>query len=199
MADQNQEQEKEQLEQQKMQQQGQQPVYNSGPLGAENQPTLSDEKLQPVQDGGIPQNAIGIADGQYDALDPVGNAEITFEQGNYKQIVGLPQLVTGKVAELVQTLVPLIEISLIELMGSTSMYKRAVGQCIPSFDQQGKISINFTFQYVVEKFIGQDIELEAIQHDANYILDRIKPCQAANITKCEINVSEGTVTIMGTI
>jgi len=167
-------------------------------LGPQDQPAMTDEKMQPVQDGAIPQNSQGITQGQFDALDPIGNAEIKFEQGNYQTILGLPKVVSDKTAQLMQTFVPLIEVSLIELLGSNSMYKRSMGQCQPSFDNQGKISIEFTFQYQVEQWIGQDISLEAIQHDANYILNKLKPVKA-NISKCEINVTDGSLTIMGTI
>jgi len=168
------------------------------PLDQDNQPVLTDEKFMPVQDGAVPQDSQGITQGQYDALDPIGNAQIKFAQGNYQTVMGLPKVINDKTAQLTQTLVPLIEVAMIELLGSNSMYKRAVGQCQPAFDNQGKISIEFTFQYSVESWIGMDIDVTAIQHDANYVLEKIKPCKA-NITKCEIAVDEGTLTIMGTI
>ena len=172
--------------------------HSPEPLGDKNQPVLTDEKFMPVQDGGVPQNAAGIASGQFDALDPVGQAEIKYEQGNFEQVKGLPKVAADKTAQLTQTLVPLIEVAMIELLGSNTMYRRTMGNCQPAFDDKGQISIEFNFQYVVESWIGQDIELEAIQHDANYILEKIKPVKA-NISKCEISVSDGLLTIMGTI
>jgi len=172
--------------------------FNPHPIDDNNQPKLTDEQLTPVRDGAVPQNAEGIASGQFDALDPVGNAEIKFNQGNYQTIMGLPKVAADKVAQLVQTLVPLLEISMIELLGANNLYQRALGQCMPSFDSQGKMGIEFTFQYIVEQWIGQDIDQQAIQHDANYVLERIKPVKA-NITKCEINVGEGTLIVMGSI
>jgi len=172
--------------------------YETQPLDKENQPELKDEQNQVLTDGAMPQNSEGIAAGQFDALDPVGNANIKFDQGNYQTVMGLPKITADKTAQLVQTFVPLIEVALIELLGSNSMYRRTLGQCQPAFDNQGKISIEFTFQYTIDQWIGMDIPLEAIQHDANYILEKVKPCKA-NITKCEISVADGLFTIQGTI
>jgi len=179
-------------------QQNNQYPFNPKPLGPENQPSLTDEKMMPVRDGDIPQNAAGVTQGQFDALDPVGTPDLAFAQGNYNQMVGLPQLVGQKIAQLTQTLVPLIEVAMIELLGSNTMYRRQLGQCMPSFDQAGNMVIGFTFQYFVEHWVGQDVDLQAIQHDSNYILSRVQP-SGANLTKCEIDCGEGALTIMGSI
>ena len=197
MADQNEEKENEEQEEQENPQ-TQQPPHQGAPLTPENEPPLTDEMAMPVQDGGIPQNASGVSSGQYDALDPVGNANIKFDQGNYQQIAGLPKVTADKIAQLMQTFVPLVEVALIELLGSNVMYKRTLGQCMPAFDNQGKLSIEFTFQYVIEQWIGTDIQYDAIQHDANYVLEKVKPVKA-NISKCEIDCTNGQLTLMGTI
>jgi hypothetical protein len=172
--------------------------YNENPNTPETIPPLKDQANVPIQDGAIPQDAAGIAAGSYDPLNPIGNAEIKFEQGNYNTIAGLPKVTADKVAELTQTFIPLIEVSLVELLGTSNNYQRTLAQCVPGFDNQGKINIEFTFQYTITSWIGSDIETTAIQHDANYILDKIKPV-GANITKCEISVSNGLLTIMGSL
>jgi hypothetical protein len=172
--------------------------YNENPNTPETIPPLKDPANIPVQDGAIPQDAEGVAAGTYDALDPVGNANIKFDQGNYNTITGLPKVTGDKVAELMQTFVPLIEVSLIELLGNSNQYQRRLAQCAPSFDNQGKLSIEFTFQYGVTSWIGQDIDKTAIQHDANYVLDKLRPVNAT-ISKCEIDTGDGILTIMGVI
>lgn len=78
------------------------------------------------------------------------------------------------------------------------MYTRQLAQVSPSFDNEAKLSLEFTFQYVVQSWIGTDIDEKAIQHDSTYILNRIRPTQA-NITKCEINCNSGDLTIMGSL
>jgi len=174
------------------------PPYNQNPLGPENQPALKDEKMMPVRDGDVPMNAEGITAGEYDALSPYGDGDIKFESGNWSQIMGLPQLVQQKVQQLTNTFVPLIEVAMIELMGDSKSYKRTMGSCAPSFDQQGNMSIGFTFQYTVNSWVGQDISQEAIQHDSVYVLERIKPT-GVNISKTEIDTSDGVLTIQGSL
>jgi len=158
---------------------------------------LSDENFKPVQDGGIPQNSEGITQGEYDSLNGTGVEQVSFNQGNFNQVMGYPKLVNDKVVSLTRTIVPLIEIALIELLGSNQLYQRQSGQCNLSF-QNNQLLISFAFTYIVNNFIGTDIEMEAIQHDSNYILNRIRPTHA-NITKCEIDTENGQVIIMGTI
>jgi hypothetical protein len=158
---------------------------------------LSNDKFEPVQDGNIPQNSEGITSGQYDALNATGQEQIVFQNGNYKQVVGYPKLVQDKITSLTQTFVPLIEVALIELLGNSQMYQRQTGDVVMSF-QNNQLAISFTFVYVVNNFIGTDIDLSAIQHDSNYILMKIKQ-SGANITKCEISTESGQITIMGSL
>jgi hypothetical protein len=190
--DQNQEDEQKEEEQEQIIQQS---INGDGQV-AEEVP-LSDDKFVPVEDGNIPQNSQGITSGQYDALNGTGFENISFEQGNFNQVMGYPQLVSDKVASLTRTLVPLIEVALIELLGNNQNYKRQSGQCAMSF-QNNQLALSFSFIYVVNGWIGTDIAMEDIQHDSNYVLNRIRPV-GANITKCEIDTESGTLTIMGTM
>jgi hypothetical protein len=161
------------------------------------QVALSDENFTPCSDGAVPQNSEGVTAGQFDSAAGNGQEQIVFNQGNFNQVMGYPKLVTDKVASLTQTLVPLIEISLIELLGSSQLYRRETGQCAISF-QNNQLSISFTFIYIVNNFIGTDIDQESISHDANYILNKIRPTNA-NITKCSVDTGNGEVIVQGTI
>lgn len=169
------------------------------PLTGNNQPPLTDERAIPQQDGAIPQYAAGISSGQYDALDPIGKTVLSFEKGNFNVLNSLPQLVSSKTSQITQTLIPIIEVALIELLGSNTMYRRSLAQFFPAFDVQGKLNIEFVFNYTVESFIGQDIPVESIQNDANYILQKLQMFKEASITKCEINCNDGLVTIKGSL
>jgi hypothetical protein len=173
-----------------------QPSLHGQPNMQQNVP-LSNEKFEPVQDGNIPQNSEGITSGQYDALKGNGTEQVSFQNGNFNQVLGYPKIVSDKITSLTQTFVPLIEVALIELLGNNQMYQRETGECVLSF-QNNQILISFNFIYVVNNFIGTDIDQAAIAHDANYVLNRIKP-SGANITKCEISTEAGTINIMGTM
>lgn len=169
----------------------------SGQEGYSDKTPLSNEKFEPINDGNIPQNSEGITSGEYEALENVGSSDLSFEEGNFNLLKEWPELLNSKIALLNQTFIPLVEVSLIELLGSSSLYQRKFGQCAVAFNNN-QASISFSFIYSVSNWIGIDIDLPAIQHDSNYVLNKIRPV-GANITKVEIDTTEGTLTIAGTI
>lgn len=160
---------------------------------------MTDMRFEPVKDGAIPIDSSGITKNQYDALNPVGDAGINFETGNFSN--GLSSLKNSiiKAEQFIQkTFVPLIEVALIELMGSSNSYQRKNAVITPSFDNGANVVVNFKFIYSVSLWIGTDIKPEAIQHDSTYIMNRIGVA-GADISKCEIDCSDGTLTIVGAI
>jgi hypothetical protein len=167
------------------------------PIPADGQPPLSDMANQPLSDGDIPINSQGIASGQINALDPNGFANITFEQGNYQQIKGSPKTIQNKVVVFTQTFVPLIEVALIELLGSTNMYLRQSGNCEPVFEDNGQFFIDFTLIYVIDSWISMDVDPDAIKSDANYILQKLQTLKGINLSQVTIDTTEGTLTIAG--
>lgn len=169
---------------------------NGEPNASQSVP-LSNEEFEPVEDGAIPQNSEGVVSGQFDNLNGIGNAQIAFKQGNYNQIMGYPQQISDKLSVFTQTFIPLIEVSLIELLGSNQLYQRESAQCMPSF-QNNQMLLSGTLIYSVNNWIGTDIDQTAIAHDSQYVYNRIKP-SGVNITKCEISTEAGTLTIMFTL
>ena len=168
----------------------------SGQEGLTNQVPLTDEKYEPISDGNIPQNSQGITRGVYDSLNAVGSEQLEFEKGNFPMVLGLPNMVNDKVESFSKTFIPLVEVALIELLGSNQLYTRDTCQCDVKFENG--ISITFSLIYSVSNWVGTDIEIEAIQHDSEYVFNRIKPL-GVNLSKCEINTEEGTLTVMGVI
>jgi len=158
---------------------------------------MSNEEFEPISDGEIPQNSEGIVSGQFDNLNGVGNAQIAFKQGNYNQILGYPQQMSDKLVLFTQTFIPLIEVALIELLGTNQLYQREMAQCMPAF-QNNQMLLSGTLVYSVNNWIGTDIDQNAIMHDSQYVFNRIKP-SGVNITKCEISTESGTLTIMFTL
>src|SRR5574344_727716 len=159
---------------------------------------LTDKQNIPIQDGQIPQDSNAV--GQGEAYDAIGlqNIDIKFNSGNFNQLEALPGMVSQKSQALSKTLVPLIECALIELSGSSQMYKRQSFQFTPSFDTDGKFLVDFTIVYQMTAYIGTDFDLKDLQDDSTYIYNRIAPSKI-KITKCEINTSDGSITIMGEI
>lgn len=162
-----------------------------------NQNVLTGMDNLPIQDGQVPQQ-VDQTPQQGTQVDALGteNFDIQFQSGNYEQTKGLPEAVKAKTEGLTKTFVPLVEVALIELTGSSQMYLRKLAQITPSFDENSSLKLSFTLQYVIPGYIGTEFEYADLQSDSKYIYDRLLP-SGAKITKCEIDTNDGSVTIMG--
>lgn len=131
---------------------------------------------------------------QYDAINPQGEATITFQKGNFNQMTEMPQKINQKIATIQKTIMPLVEVGLLELLGNNKAYKgENFNAVFNMLDQEPKFEVNAT--YSVEMFIGTDIDKEDIQHDAKYILDRVKVVPDVQWNKCEIDCTNGKVNL----
>lgn len=170
-------------------------------INLENQDNSAQEPIDspvtkaPIQDGQIPQDSQSIVNGSADALG-LENIKVSFENGNYETFENLPNIISQKVTALCKTFIPLVEVALIELTGSSTQYKRTSALITPSFDQDSNLLVSFSLIYTVPGYIGVDFEYQDLQNDSQYIYDRIKPSNI-KITKCEIDTSNGEITING--
>lgn len=131
---------------------------------------------------------------QYDAIDPNGQATISFEQGNYNNFAEIPSKVNSKIATVQKTVLPLVEAALIELLGNNKAF---VGENFnATFTMNGdEPTIECQAVYRVELFIGTDIDPTDIQHDAKYLLDRVNIVPNITWNHCEIDCTEGKVNL----
>lgn len=160
----------------------------------EQQPeNLTDKEGTPIQ----AQDSESIATGKADAIE-LEQETIAFNEGNYSIFESLPQAIETTVQALTKTFIPLVEVALIELTGASSQYQRTSASFTPSFDQNGKLHVTFSLIYTVPGYIGVDFEYEDLQADSQYIFNRIKPA-GIQISKCEIDTSNGDITINGQI
>jgi hypothetical protein len=164
----------------------------------------------PIPNGGGPAidaqgNPLQVDDGtdtqvaqdsslQFDAINPEGEASIHFESGNFNQLTQIPQQIMTKIATIQRTIMPLAEVALIELLGNNKAFKgESFNAVFNMLDNTPKFECNAT--YSVELFIGTDIEQADIQHDAKYILDRLKAVPNVQWNRCEINCASGEVNL----
>ena len=164
----------------------------------------------PIPNGGGPAidaqgNPLQIADGtdtqvaqdsslQFDAINPEGQASISFESGNFNQLAQMPQQIMTKIATIQKTIMPLAEVALIELLGNNKAFKgESFNAVFNMLDNTPKFECNAT--YSVELFIGTDIEQADIQHDAKYILDRLQAVPNVQWNRCEIDCTDGKVNL----
>lgn len=131
---------------------------------------------------------------QFDAINPEGEAAIKFESGNFSQLAQMPQQIMTKIATIQKTIMPLAEVALIELLGNNKAFKGENFNAVFSMlDNTPKFECNAT--YSVELFIGTDIEQADIQHDAKYILDRLKAVPNVQWNQCSIDCTSGKVNL----
>lgn len=131
---------------------------------------------------------------QFDAINPEGEASISFESGNFNQLTQMPQQIMTKIATIQRTIMPLAEVALIELLGNNKAFKgESFNAVFNMLDNTPKFECNAT--YSVELFIGTDIEQADIQHDAKYILDRLKAVPNVQWNQCSIDCTDGKVTL----
>lgn len=136
---------------------------------------------------------------QYDAINPEGAAQINFMNGNYSQLAAIPQKASNKITTIQKTIVPLVEVALIELLGNNKAYKETSFNSVYTVDTNNEPKFECQMVYTVELFIGTDIDQEDIAEDAKYILDRVSVVPGVRWTKCEIDCTSGNVNINFTI
>lgn len=123
-----------------------------------------------------------------------GNVNITFEQGNLSQLQSSIRDMIKKPGIIERTFLPLVEKALIELLGSSSSYRRTSFNFNISLINN-TILYNIVAIYSVDLFIGTDIEQAAVQHDENYIKDTIAVVPGIKIREIKIDTSTGLVKI----
>ena len=126
------------------------------------------------------------------------NYEVTFEKGNWDTFTQSAQLYSQKVTTIRQTMVPLIEKALIELLETSGAYNRASFESSASF-QNGKFRVTAELHYQVDLWIGTDFDPEAIQHDQGYIYQTISAVPDIQIESVKIDTTEGDLQIIASV
>lgn len=128
---------------------------------------------------------------QFDAINPEGEASISFASGNFASISELPQSINQKVVTITKTIMPLCEAGLIELLGNSKAYKGEDFQATFNMSPDGQPTFEVHAQYKAESWIGTDIPQEDIAQDAKYLLDRLKVVPNVQWNECSIDCTEG--------
>lgn len=117
-----------------------------------------------------------------------------FSSGNYETFDNFQNDILNKITTVRQTVLPILTAALIELLGDDSTIK------YDSFDakydtQNGKFIIVIDIFVSTQLWIGTDISKEAANHDAKYVLDRLKIVQGINWQNCIINTNNGSLNL----
>jgi len=149
-----------------------------------------------IAEGQIPQDASGVTSENFDGLSQSGYIDVSFESGNLPQVEQLPEMMTDKLVTLKKTFIPLVEKSLIELLGSSSMWARKAANIQAQFQTDGSVSLSGTLVYQVDMWIGLDVDPKDVAHDQKYVMNTLWPLfQSMKVSQLQIDPEDGTLTI----
>lgn len=131
---------------------------------------------------------------------PLQNAKIKFNflNGNYDIFPNYGKEIAAKFQTVSQTILPLVEVSLIELLGNDSLVKYELFNFMPKF-AKSKLYLAIKIVASTKDWIGDDITLDATKQDASYVLNRLSVVPNVHWEHCIIDTKDGTLTLEFTI
>lgn len=164
--------------------------------------------MEPQNQNDTPIQGLPVVDGTnipvatdstaVNAIDPNPANTLTFESGNFKEFQTLADSISAKVTIVTNTILPLVEAALIELLGKSSLYRRESFNVTPSFTGMAFMS-NVSVKYHIDSWIATDVATEDISQDASYVYNRIKVVPNVQWTKCEVDTTEGSLSLEFTL
>lgn len=126
------------------------------------------------------------------------NYEVTFEKGNWNLFSQSAQQYSQKVTTIRQTLVPLVEKALIELLETSGAYDRT-SFVSSAFFQNNDFRVVAEMHYTVDLWLGNDFTEESIAQDQGYIYQTISAVPGIQIESVKIDTSKGDVQIIASV
>lgn len=117
-----------------------------------------------------------------------------FKEGNINIINDYFNLTYRKVTTIKNAVLPVIEATLIQLLGNSGEYSRQSCQVIIEHKDSSPI-FNLDIIYYVPKWIGVDIKKESITSDVTFIYDKISKFDNVEYKHCSIDCATGTLRI----
>lgn len=151
-----------------------------------------------LNDGTTTNIAVDSADQQGSIDADNERYEVTFEKGNWDTFSQSAMMYSQKVTTMRQTVVPLVEKALIELLENSGAYDRT------SFDfdansNNGKFQVTAEMHYQVDLWLGTDFEPQAVQHDSGYIYQTLIQIPGIDVKSVNIDTKTGDVQIIVSI
>ena len=140
-----------------------------------------------------------------DSEDQVGevdqdneNYEVTFDKGNWDLFTQSAQQYSQKVTTIRQTLVPLVEKALIELLETSGAYDRT-SFVSSAYFQNNDFRVVAEMHYTVDLWLGSDFPEGAVEQDQGYIYQTISTVPGIQIESVKIDTSKGDVQIIASV
>lgn len=187
---------------------------DTGGEGTETEPVDSEKEIDKLSNNvsrgfSAPKN-LTLNDGTQthiavDSEDQIGevdqdeeNYEITFEKGNWDLFTQSAQQYSQKVTIIRQTLVPLVEKALIELLETSGAYDRT-SFVSSAFFQNNDFRVVAELHYTVDLWLGEGFQQDAINQDQGYIYQTISAVPGIRIESVLIDTSKGDVQIIASV
>lgn len=123
------------------------------------------------------------------------NYEVKFDKGNWDLFTQSAQQYSQKVTVVRQTLVPLVEKALIELLETSGAYDRTSFVTSAVF-QNNEFKIIVEMHYTVDLWLGDGFLPEAVQQDQGYIYQTISVIPGIQIESINIDTSKGDLQVI---
>ena len=140
-----------------------------------------------------------------DSEDQVGeidqdsdNYEVTFEKGNWDLFTQSAQQYSQKVTTIRQTLVPLVEKALIELLETSGAYDRT-SFVSSAYFQNDEFRVVAEMHYTIDLWLGEGFQQDAINQDKGYIYQTISVIPGIQIDSVNIDTSKGDLQIIASV
>lgn len=117
-------------------------------------------------------------------------AKFKFERGNYDMFSSMP----NTIALVRQTILPIFTAALIELLGDDSSIK--FDEFNSSFvTKNGKTNVTVDLTVKINKWVKTDVSKEAVNQDAQYVLNQLKVVPGVTWQNCAINTNDGSLNL----
>ena len=117
-------------------------------------------------------------------------AKFKFQNGNYDSLSNISNLVTI----IKQTILPIFTAALIELLGDDASIRFDTFNASFITDK-GRINILVDITVKINKWIKSDVSKEAVNQDAQYVLNQLKVVPNITWQNCVINTNDGSLNL----
>lgn len=124
---------------------------------------------------------------------------ISYKHGNWDYFTKSAKDFSEKVTTIRQTITPLLEKALIELIGNSGAYDRSAFNATAGLEDD-KFRVSAEFHYQVNLYIVSDDDDKAkVMHDQGYIYQTLSQVPGINISSTKIDTDTGDVTVIVSI
>ena len=118
------------------------------------------------------------------------SVKFNFQHGNYDLFTSVPKIIT----EVRQTILPIFTAALIELLGDDTSIKFDTFNS--SFVTKGdKVNVIIDITIKTVKWVKSDVSKEAVNQDAQYVLNQLKVVPNVTWQNCSINTNDGSLNL----